>query len=152
MKISFSAIVIFLLIVGCTPSENKTEESPKEEHSHHQAEESEKLTLNNGVRWITDESTKRNVIAIRDLVISLDEKQLQTIENYHTAADEIKAKTNILIKECKMQGADHDALHLWLYPLLDDIKALSISTEPETSKQLFESILHRLYAFDTYFE
>jgi hypothetical protein len=152
MKISFSVIVCCLLIVGCIPSENKTKESQKEEHSHHQAEVSEKLTLNNGVRWKTDESTKRNVFAIRDLVILLDEKQLQTIEDYHTAADEIKAKTNILIKECKMQGADHDALHLWLHPLLDDIKALSISTEPETSKQLFESILHRLYAFDTYFE
>lgn len=151
MRVNLFFILLCIMMAACNSTANKDVDAQNEEHSHH-VEESGKLTLNNGVRWKTDESTKRNVVAIRDLVVALEDENMQTIEAFHAAADEIKAKTNVLIKECKMQGPDHDALHLWLYPLLDDIKALSIATEPETAKQLFDSILHRLYAFDTYFE
>ena len=59
---------------------------------------------------------------------------------------------NKLITECKMKGADHDALHHWLEPVIEKTKELkSVDTE-EKGAIILSNINHDLDLFDQYFE
>jgi hypothetical protein len=79
------------------------------------------VPLNRGAKWKVDEATKKNVLAMVQVISDStyadpgERKQLYTT---------LKAKIDTLVKACSMKGAEHDALHAWLENVLEDLKEL----------------------------
>jgi hypothetical protein len=57
-----------------------------------------------------------------------------------------------MVKECKMQGPDHDALHVWLEPLMEDNKEMKKMDSKEALASRLETLNERLNVYPKYFE
>ncbi len=112
------SIILIVAITACTNSV-KTDEQGNEKSSEQQ--HTAILELNNGRKWTADEATKNNVATMMLVV---------TDSNYADGAkrrelfDNIQSKIDTLINQCRMKGAEHDALHVWLGKVLKDMKEL----------------------------
>jgi hypothetical protein len=79
------------------------------------------VPLNNSAKWKADEATKKNVIAMVQVVNDSTYADAGKRKQLYTS---LKAKIDTLVKECSMKGAEHDALHVWLENVLEDLKKL----------------------------
>ena len=111
----------------------------------------ETITLNKEGKWNADAATNKNVSALQTTAAKLNAQSRQTAEDYHAVSAELQTGLNQLVKECKMKGADHDALHLWLEPVLTETKELKTVTDTVTGERLFHSIRTRLLDYNLYF-
>jgi len=121
------AFNVILLSCGSNtkePSDGKTEAVSENVTNSHG------LSLNSGMRWKSDQSTMANVNAMK---LIMENSSPQTIEEFHMTADMMQGSVDKMISECRMTGADHDALHLWLEPLMEKTKELK---EGETMDEL----------------
>lgn len=157
----FSASVLF----ACNTNSGKiaSTENP-EEHSHdmkapvaeNAGPESRLSTgvpeLNNGAKWVADESTNHNVALLQSIVSTFREKADPKPEDYGVFREEFTKGLNKMVQECKMKGADHDALHVWLEPLMEDNKELGAAKTESEMKKAVESISDRLSIYPAYFE
>jgi hypothetical protein len=62
---------------------------------------------------------------------------------------ELQKHADKLIKECRMTGPDHDALHAWLGPFLQHVQALKTNRDTESASH---ALNEDMKVFDTYFE
>lgn len=127
------------------------------DHSLHQSEQpataaedetnqASALKLNNGSKWKTDAPTRENINAMKSLVMNVDSKDPSTFQQLST---DLEAQTNKLIRECRMKGPDHDALHVWLQDFQQDFKTFKTSDQ----KQMHLAALKLdMQDFDKYFE
>ncbi len=122
--------------------------SSEEKHLQHEKKPAG-LVLNNGAKWKADSSTKINVALLRDISSSA---QKANLENYHQTAEQLQEGLNKMVKECKMKGPDHDALHKWLEPLVEKMKEFKKQTETERAAISLEEIKKQLNLFPIYFE
>jgi hypothetical protein len=76
------------------------------------------LRLNNGARWKTDEATRKNVAAI--VKVMNDSNNFGTL-NRSELKKQLQVRIDTLVQQCKMDGPDHEALHLWLSQVIQDI-------------------------------
>jgi hypothetical protein len=135
-------IVIFSFIwLGCT---NASQEHATKEDAHQHKDGVVSLQLNNGSKWKTDEATKKNVVSI---------KQLVNDSNYYKKEAEsftleLQAGIDTLVQQCRMEGPDHEALHLWLGNVLRDLDALKKREKGDAYTNLHRDVM----LFDTYFE
>jgi hypothetical protein len=127
-------LIMLLFVAACTNnvSEEKNAEAGKEKDSaaettdtHATDSTHEKdngtIALNNGAKWKADEATKTNVAALAQVVndntLAGPPKRLQL-------AAAAQARIDTLVKQCRMKGPDHDALHQWLQAVMHDVKEL----------------------------
>ena len=81
-------------------------------------------------KWKADEATKKNVAAMMQIVAD---------STYTDAAKRVQLYTNLraridtLVQQCTMKGPEHDALHVWLEKVLEDLKELKVEN-PEHRK------------------
>jgi hypothetical protein len=128
-------------------------EAGETESAHHDEEEAVvPLSLNNGMKWKADDPTNENVKAIRKVVSNFESKQNLMLHDYHNASQEINNAINTLLTGCKMTGAEHEALHQWLLPLIDNTKKLLDSKEAEESAKIFSAIKEQLNLYNHYFD
>lgn len=150
MKNFFLLFLIVAGLVACTNNVSTKTDTLLKGSDNHSAQAID-LKLNNGAKWNSDESTNENVLA------------LQTIVNRHKAAnnagkdytpvrEELQKGLEKMIKECRMKGADHDALHSWLLPLQQNIKGLQTATNPNEAEQNLITITQQLSVYNQYFE
>lgn len=149
-------IIITLLAAACSnnSSEQKTVSdknndtaSIKMEHSHETEETA--LTLNNGVKWKADSITNVNV---EQLIRITENDKTKTLNDYQEIGNNIQGGINKLVKDCKMQGDDHEALHHWLEPLLKKNDALIKSSSFEQAQKIFQEEKQHLNLYHNYFE
>jgi hypothetical protein len=57
-----------------------------------------------------------------------------------------------MVTECKMKGADHEALHQWLEPLMEKTRELKKVSNVENAATLLSEIGKQLALFPQYFE
>jgi len=57
-----------------------------------------------------------------------------------------------MVSECKMKGADHEALHHWLEPIMEKAKELKNANSIETARTIFGEIEKQINLFHQYFE
>jgi len=57
-----------------------------------------------------------------------------------------------MVNEYKMKGAEHDALHQFLEPLMEKTKALRNVTTIENAATIYSEIEERIDLFAQYFE
>ena len=73
------------------------------------------------MKWKADDATRKNVAALTRVVNDdryADEKMRAQL------ITDLQGEIDNLVKECTMKGPDHDALHVWLEQVLQDVKAL----------------------------
>lgn len=123
-------------------------------HSDEVAEtpQPEKLTLNNGAKWKSDDPTNANVADLKKIVADFKTKPDPSTEDYQALNGNLGRGLNKMIQECKMEGPDHDALHLWLEPVLKQNAQLKELTSAAESKRVFDSLDTRLNIYNNYFE
>lgn len=140
--------LLFILLTGffaCTARHGS-------EHDAHAAEAVavRQMQINSGdttKKWKADEATKRNVAVMMKIV---EDTSYKDAANRTQLASNLQAAIDNLIKECRMKGPDHDALHHWLEKVLEDIKALK--ADEHKYKQIYAALNQDVMAFYKSFE
>ena len=135
-------IVLMLFMAGCanTPSESKTKAA--DPHATVTTQQTT-LQLNNGQKWKLDEATRWNIKPIKEHIAQASHA------SGVLSGEELQKHADKLIKECRMTGPDHDALHAWLAPFLQHVQALKTNRDAESATH---AVNEDVKAFDTYFE
>jgi len=156
MKSELFIKMILLVLFACqSGSHQKDHDLSSEKENHSSPEENtlkDHLTLNNGQKWITDESTRKNVEEMQEIVEALEKEGIHTVDEYNEAGKKIQNSADKLIQGCRMSGKEHEMLHEWLLPLLSDIKTLTTSGEMANAQKAFLQIDQRLHRFNLFFE
>lgn len=173
IKLIFLALV-FWAFTSC----NHNDEMPENNHSHGEAEQvntqeqehnhdthSEEthvssqpddvvvdVTLNNGEKWQTDVNTKKHTDALNSMLDKFEKDGDKTAEAYHNLAEKMSSELSDLIKSCRMEGAEHDALHLWLEPVLNQVKKLRDSQNEQDVRKYSRSLFLNIRSFKTFFK
>src|SRR5688500_17458089 len=154
MKKILPLLILTASITACNNESGATDEhttSTVDTNTVSEAPIAEGITLKKDGKWNTDAATNKNVSALQQKAAQLNKQPRNTAEDYHAVSAELQTGLNQLIKECKMKGADHDALHLWLEPVLTETKELKGVTDTNTGERLFHSIRTRLLDYNLYF-
>ena len=119
---------------------------------HYVQTSSETLTLNNGARWKVDNTTDNNVKAIKTTLSGFDMGKNRSLSAYRNTANDLRSGLNKMIRECKMKGPDHLALHKWLEPLMEHVAKLKQASNTAEATRSFSAIKLQLNRYDRYFE
>ncbi|MBK7291159.1 MAG: hypothetical protein IPI78_13535 [Chitinophagaceae bacterium] len=76
----------------------------------------------------------------------------ESLEDYRKTSADINEGLNKMIKQCTMKGADHEALHLWLEPLMKKVKELGESSTVEKAAPILHELETQANLFPQYFE
>lgn len=157
-------IVVLLLCATIFWACDNNGEAKKENTSHdikgthheavegtHQEEGDTSLSLNDGVKWKSDKSTNKNVAELQQVISNFYKHKNKSAAGYSAVAQELQIGLNKMINECRMKGAEHDALHLWLYPLLKNVKDLKEAKGIEASGKEFDRIAQQVKNYSNYF-
>ena len=152
MKQILTILLLTSLLLACNAgNENEktiTTESAAENHAEH-AEQVSGLALNNGVKWKADSITVLNVDLLQTIITSTKK---ESPENYSQAAISLENGLNKMVNECKMKGADNEALHHWLEPVMKKTKELKSANSVENARTIFDEIEKQINLFPQYFE
>jgi hypothetical protein len=133
-------LILSLFIISCGNNAREKEHAGKEEHNEHEAGDKPVLQLNQGAKWTSDEATRTNVRALMQIV---DDSSNAGFENRDKLTSQLRTAVDTLVQQCKMKGPDHDALHVWLENVLNDLKQLQKASEgdyPERRNKLRDDI------------
>lgn len=156
IKIVLTGLILVSLL-ACT-SENKIDSNiavqAEQEHGHlSEGEDRENgLALNKGSKWQTDKSTWDHAASLNALVEAFNKKEHADIESYRVFGAAMQGELGALVKDCKMKGADHDALHLWLEPVMKDVNELNKAGTADEGSNIVETLTVDVEKFKLYFE
>lgn len=168
MKKKLGLSLLFVSLAGFFSCHNQGGEAPVrtgdsisshavyEEHvaadSSHAEEEGGNLSLNNGKKWKTDAGTEANVQKMKKAIADFSSRKEAALGDYRNFGKDFQALINDLLKNCRMTGPDHEALHKWLFPLMGETGKLSASGTLQAAEQHFKSLKAQLDIYDQYFE
>jgi len=149
-------IPVLLLMIGLLPachSQSDTAVNAKTDSAavkhQEQEEKSVGLVLNNGARWKADSITKSNVSLLQAIVSGAAKN---SPVNYSQTVTQLQDGLTKMVTECKMKGADHEALHHWLLPLMEKTKELKAANCVEKAAPVLKEIEAHINLFTQYFE
>lgn len=155
----FLAVVAGLLLIACDAAAPDAAKEPgmQAEHSEQSATapktvQDAELQLNNGVKWLSDSSTDQNVLQLQQTVAQFRKIALPDLKDYHQAGKALQSDLQTLIKQCRMTGPEHDALHLWLEPLLVQVKNLNAAENTDRAGVEMNEIERRVKQYAEYFQ
>lgn len=149
MKKILTLILAAGFLLACNSKNEKSTTAEPVVKNHEHAEKASGLVLNNGAKWKADSSTFVNVVLLKSIVSGAGQESL---ENYMQKATQLTDGLSKMVRECKMKGADHDALHHWLEPLMQKVKDLNKATTTESAAAGMSEIDKQLNLFAQYFE
>jgi hypothetical protein len=114
-KLIIPCAIIFL--ASCSLKSNSIDPGVADNHTSHQKIHPGRDTAR--LKWQLDTATRANIADIRK-ILSGSPKEEELV-NYGKI---LKNKTAELLSECRMKGADHDALHAWLESFIHDVGLL----------------------------
>jgi hypothetical protein len=152
-------LLILLLLTGSLLACNNDNGSgkntkiniPQAAHHDHTAN-SDGLELNDGVKWKADSITNTNIKGLLNRIETFNRNRDKSLPSYTKVSGELQQGLNKMISDCKMQGADHEALHKWLEPVIQLVSKLKASTTVEDAAEIFESIHQQVSLYQQYFE
>ncbi len=145
-------IMAISLLIACQPAvkkESKSVEPVSQTDTHNEHDSIAALTLNNGAKWKADSSTNINVSELYNVIAEANPVNL---EDYHKTGKAFQMGLDKMISECRMQGADHEALHHWLEPLLEENRKLQETKSVNDGTEAFDFIKRQLEKYHEYFE
>lgn len=104
----------------------------------------EGLNLNDGERWVVDEPTADNYMNLKQITDQFVESTNRDLESYHSYGAEMSNALNKLIQDCRMKGADHDALHDWLEPVIKEVNGIKKAEDPLEAQKTFASLNNQI--------
>lgn len=131
---------------------NAVKKETIDEHAGAEEVHAGKLSLNNGVKWQTDASTRFHAAKLNTTIDVFNKTENANLPAYHAFAAEMQEELGGLVKDCKMKGPDHDALHLWLEPVMKDVSDLKKVSTIDDGKQATERLTEDVREFNQYFE
>jgi phage tail tube protein FII len=124
-----------------------------QETEHHQEVGIEnKLQLNNGAKWKADLTTNGNVHELLDIFEVFHRGSDKSMASYNKTAIDLEHGIDKMIRECRMKGPDHEALHLWLEPLLNKLNEFKNAPTVEEADRLFVVLQSQVNMYSQYFE
>jgi hypothetical protein len=145
-------IAISILLFSCSNTSNKISENvdstSKVADSHH-SEESEKIELNNGEKWVVDSNM---IIHIRNIENDVNSFSKDDNKDFKTISKKIQSHLDLLTSNCTMTGKAHDELHKWLLPFIDLVKELSDAKDMDIASEKFKDIQTSFLTFNTFFK
>lgn len=126
--------------------------APVEEHAPAEETHAAELTLNKGSKWNTDESTRLHAANLMALTSAFNKKEVTSIAGYHSLAADLQKELGALVKDCRMKGADHEALHLWLSPVMKQTADLKAAVTPDEGKKITAHLTSDIQKFNQYFQ
>jgi hypothetical protein len=112
----------------------------------------EKLALNNGSKWNVDASTNNNIVNLQEILKKFDNGQNRSLAAYTNVQLELQQGIDKMIAGCKMKGPDHQALHKWLKPLIEQAAKLKKATDVTNAELTFKAIKTQIRLYSQYFE
>ena len=138
------------IFIGCNSGENKSATESHEEHIH--TKTSTARALNNGEKWSADSATNKNVTDLQIITDNIKTTGSPSITDYKTVGSELNAGIQKMITDCKMTGPDHEALHHWLEPVLNETKQLQNAADTFEAGRLFDSLKNHINSYYNFFE
>ena len=135
-----------------TPSEKKEAIDSAETDHHEQSVNSGELLLNNGAKWKADSTTNNNVKSLLVVLEKLNDGTDKSLTAYKKTATDLQQGLDKMISECKMKGPDHDALHKWLEPLIEQVAKLKKASTEAGAAQTLDAIQARVNLYPQFFE
>lgn len=135
-----AALLFFMAGCANNPSENDTK--AVDAHATVTTPQTT-LQLNNGQKWKLDEATRRNIKPIKEHIAQASHA------SGALSGEELQIHADKLIKECRMTGSDHDALHTWLASFLQHVQALKNNQDAESASH---ALNEDMKSFDAHFE
>ena len=137
MKTKF--ILLTVLAVFFLNCKNKTENeiSNSSKDKEETVNESAKLILNNGQKWIANNETH---IGIENLDSIIKAFKPDANKDYLALGESLSKQTSFVIKNCSMKGEPHDQLHVVLVPMLDEISILKESKNIDDLKNALNKL------------
>lgn len=154
--LSLSSCIILLISIAfftaCQSTEQKHDQATTTEadvhHDHEQAGDAG-LSLNNGAKWKADASTNANVAAMNQIS---SQAAPASLEDFTKTGNDLQTGIDKMIKECRMEGPDHEALHHWLEPLMEKNKALLGAKSVEEATEIFGDLKKQIELYPQFFE
>lgn len=151
MKKIWGIIAVTSLLLACNSNNEQGKSTAPEPTSgqHEHGEKTSSLILNNGDKWKADSTTIVNAANLQTIITTAKSGSLS---DYQQTAAAFQEGLNKMVAECKMQGADHDALHIWLEPLMGKTKELSKATSAEKAAPVLHELETQVILFPQYFQ
>lgn len=152
IKILLAAALMFSLGACQESQEHQHDHAATETHGHEHTHDTQALALNNGVKWQTDENTRQHAANLEGIAAAFTYDQSTPLEAYQKHAAAMQTELDYLIQDCRMKGPEHDALHLWLEPVLSDTRSLSEATDAAVAKTATDKLHEDIRKFPQYFQ
>jgi len=123
-------IVIVIFFMSCK-NETQKNNSNTTEVEEVTVDESIKLKLDNGQKWMANKETH---IGIKNMDSIIKALKSEANKDYISLGDALSKQTSFVIKNCTMKGEPHDQLHVILVPMLDEISILKESESKDDSE------------------
>ncbi len=149
MKKIFYLVISFNLLMAC--NQNKNQEVNNDTVSHEEVHTTE-LSLNNGAKWNADTATNQRVTDLRTIADNFKILPAPAQNEYTILGNDLNNVLQKMIQECTMTGADHEALHQWLEPVLKETNELKNTTDTTIARKNFDTIDKQIDAYHTYFK
>ncbi|NDK55788.1 hypothetical protein [Pontibacter fetidus] len=146
MRFYLVVLVAVSLLFSCTHQHNE-----EAGHSKVHAAQSE-LSLNGTERWQADAATNENIQQLQQLMQDhLRQPDANDLEVVNELSNVLQLGFDEVFKECRMEGPEHDMLHVYLVPMLDDVKAMN-TTDQKAAVTARDQLASRLDEYQTYFK
>lgn len=109
----------------------------------------QEIQLDNGSKW---RANSESTIGVNNMKKHIKDQSLKSVEDYHHLAALLNEEKNYVVKECTMEGASHDNLHVFLHPLIEKIDALGKVENKTEGAELVKSIEGNLDGYFDYFQ
>ncbi len=149
MKRLFYIALSVSFLMAC--NQNKNQDVTNDSVTHDETHATE-LTLNNGAKWKADTATNQHVTDLRTIADNFKILPFPALVEYTALGNDLNNSLQKMIQECKMTGADHEALHHWLEPVLKETNELKNTKDTASARKNFEHIDAQIDAYHTYFE
>lgn len=126
-----------------------------QDHQHsHAHEKPAQLTLNNGKKWISDDSLRQGMSLIRDALsaeLPAIHSGKATAEQYRTLAQKTNDQIAFIVKNCKMEQKMDAVLHLVLADIIAGSDAM-MAKDGNHARHGAEKIAKALDNYGAYFD
>ena len=152
--ITLITVSLFLFRCGNTSNEQSQELTSALTHEEHpQGNNVPVISLNNGTKWNSDQSTftgmKRLELALYNFG---EEHHNPAIADYNRLGVALTDIDNEIISQCSMKGKDHDQLHILLAPMLANVDVIKNDQDMVKLKVNTEELSAALVMFFEHFE
>ena len=149
MKKNLFIVLCVSILFSCNQSSDTSDTHSEDTHA---TATDTSLTLNNGAKWTADSITNHNVVSLRTTANMFRVEPFPSLSTYQILGNDLSNDVNTMLQQCKMTGADHDALHKWLEPILHQSTQLKNITDTAEARKVFDSVDGRINLYNQYFQ